>query len=235
VLKLSVRPRQVVWQQAMTLRLAAGDGTVRLLRDDLERGAMLLERLGAPMGELGLAPERRHELLCDAAARAWRAVDPTIGLVTGAEKAGWHKAFIARLWEETGRPCGERAVGHAIGCADRRQAAHDDERAVLCHGDVQQWNTLQTLDGAGWKLIDPDGVRAEPEYDLGVIMREDPELDDADERADRLAARTGLDRTAIWEWGACERLSTGLYCTRVGFQPAGRQLLALADRIAAAA
>ena len=70
----------------------------------------------------------------------------------------------------------------------------DDERAVLVHGDVHQWNALEAADG--FKLVDPDGLLAEAEYDLGIIMREDPlELLDGDphERARWLAARTGLD------------------------------------------
>jgi len=42
---------------------------------------------------------------------------------------------------------------------------------VLLHGDVHQWNTLQA--GVDWKLVDPDGLLAEPEADLGVLMREE--------------------------------------------------------------
>jgi len=45
-------------------------------------------------------------------------------------------------------------------------------------------------------------------------------------------ARTGLDATAIWEWGVVERVWTGLLCTR---PTAGRQMLAVADRFAAEA
>jgi len=67
-------------------------------------------------------------------------------------------------------------------------------------------------------------------------MREDPvELLQGNprERAGRLAARTGLDAGAIWEWGAVERVSTALLCTRVGLQPVGRQMLAAAERVSA--
>jgi streptomycin 6-kinase len=138
-------------------------------------------------------------------------------------------------WEELDRPCSERAVDHAIACAARRAEAHHDERAVLVHGDVHQWNALEAPDG--FKLVDPDGLLAEPEYDLGIIMREDP-LDvlenDPHERARWLAARTGLDAVAIWEWGVVERVSTGLLGTKVGLQPVARQMLALADRLAGA-
>ncbi len=84
-------------------------------------------------------------------------------------------------------------------------------------------------------LVDPDGLLAEAEYDMGIVMREDPvELlsGDLHERARWLATRTGLDATAIWEWGVVERVSTGLLCTVVGLQPVGQQMLAVADRIA---
>ena len=66
-------------------------------------------------------------------------------------------------------------------------------------------------------------------------MREDPvELMAGDpwDRAHRLAALTGLDPTAIWEWGVVERVSTGLLCTQVDLQPAGRELLQAAELVA---
>jgi streptomycin 6-kinase len=89
----------------------------------------------------------------------------------------------------------------------------------------------------GFKLVDPDGLLAEPEYDLGIIMREDPfdvPKNDPHERARWLAARTGLDATSIWGRGVVERLSTGLLGTKVGLQPVSRrQMLAVADRLAA--
>ena len=49
-----------------------------------------------------------------------------------------------------------------------------------------------------------------------------------------MAERHGLDAVAIWEWGVVERVSTGLITTKIGLQPVGRQMLALADRIAVA-
>ena len=70
---------------------------------------------------------------------------------------------------------------------------------------------------------------------MGIPMREDPvELLQGDpyERARWLAARTGLDAAAIWEWGVVERVSTGLLCTKVDLQSAGREMLATADHVA---
>jgi streptomycin 6-kinase len=230
VLKLCVpRATEAARHEITVLRRIGGEGCVRLLRADPERGALLLERLGR---RLSLPLRRRQEILCAAAARVWRPA-PDCDLPTGATKGRWLIDYVERTWEALGRPCAERTVAHALTCARRRINAHDDERAVLVHGDVHQWNALEA-DG-GFKLVDPDGLLAEPEYDLGILMREDPvELltGDPRERARWLAHRHNLDADAIWEWGAIERVASGLLCTAIGLQPVARQMLTTADRLA---
>lgn len=234
VLKVPVpRPGDAAANEATVLELAAGDGCPLLFRFDPTRGALLMERLGRSLFELGLPLLERHRIMGDVAATVWR-LAPDCGLPTGAEKAVWLTDHVAERWEELDRPCSARAVDHALACAERRRSAHDDERARLVHGDVHQWNVLEA--GRGYKLIDPDGLLAEPEYDLGIVMREDPvELmaGDPQARAHRLAARFGLDAEAVWEWGVVERVSTGLLATGIDLQPVGRQMLEAADRIAA--
>ena len=231
MLKLHIPRGEDAANEITVLRITGGDGCVRMLRYDQARGALLLERLGRSMYELAPPVRRRHEILCSLASRVWRPA-PGCGLPSGAQKAKWLAEYVATTWAALERPCSERAVEHALTCAASRAAAHDDERAVLVHGDVHQWNAL--ADGDRFKLVDPDGLLAEPEYDLGVLMREDPvELmrTDPRERARWLAHRTGLDATAIWEWGMVERVSTGLVCAGIGL-PVGPQMLAAADRIA---
>ena len=217
------------------LRHCAGRGCAALLRHDAGRGAMLLERLGPSLREMAPPVDERHEILCATACAVWRPAGG-LGLPTGAEKARWLAAWIQRAWEHLGRPCGEEAVDYALACARRREKAHDVEKAVLVHGDVHQWNALRS--GQGFKLVDPDGLEAEPEYDLGIVMREDPlELVAGDPwaRAVRLAALTGTDETAVWEWGVVERVSTGLLGVQVGLQPVGGHMLRAAERVAALA
>ena len=58
--------------EATALRLADGDGCPALYRSDPDRGALLMERLGRPMYELGLPLSRRLDILCTTAARVWR-------------------------------------------------------------------------------------------------------------------------------------------------------------------
>jgi streptomycin 6-kinase len=221
-------------EEITVLRLANGEGCVRLLRHDEETGAMLLERLGPSMYRVGLPIGQRHEILCRVAMRLWRPA-PGSGLRTGLHHARRLAAYVEQSWDRLGRPCSERAVEQALAGAERRAAAYDPERAVLLHGDVHQWNTLRTGDGTGWKLVDPDGVLAEPAADLGVLMREDPvELLTGDpwDRARLLADRTGTDPVAIWEWGNLDRLANGLLGLETGLPEHARDSLAAADRIA---
>lgn len=217
-------------REATVLRLADGAGCVRLLDADPERRTLLLERLGPSMYDLGVARRERHELLVDAVQRVWRPVAPDAGLQRGSERAQWMITRLAQVWEQSGRACSERVLADAIACAERRAAAHDDERAVLCHGDLHELNALQAGDGT-FRLVDPEGVVAEREYDLGVLLRNAPGDDDLHERADWLAAATGADRAAIWEWGTAERVLSGLWCRVVGHQPHGDLQLADAERL----
>ena len=233
ILKLLI-PREdaVSCHEITALRLAKGEGCALLYREDVQRNAMLMERLGRPLAHSGLPMPRKLQLMCEAAQRLWRPAAGA-GLPTGAEKGRWLVDYITASWERLGRPCSERAVEFAVACTERRIAAHDDERAVLVHGDIHEWNALEAA--GEYKLIDPDGLLAEREYDIGVIAR----LEAAESvrahptgLAERLAAITGCDATAVREWAAAERLSTAFVCTGMDFQPLGRECLAAAEAAA---
>jgi streptomycin 6-kinase len=99
---------------------------------------------------------------------------------------------------------------------------------------LKRWRPGRPCGSTICRLIDPEGAIGEPEYDLGILMREDPEdlmAGDPRDRCRWLAQRTGRDETAIWEWGVVERMSTGLLCTQIGVQPQGRLMLAAADAL----
>jgi streptomycin 6-kinase len=236
-------PGGPVNHEPTVLRLAGGNGLVRLLRDDDSHGSLLLEALGPPLDRQGMATTRRHEIMCDTLTQFWQATRDapglaTLGLPSGADKAAWLADHITDLAASLDGACTPAAIDHALACADRRRQAHDPRRAAtLVHGDVHQWNTLRHPDG-GFRFVDPDGLLAEAEYDLGILMREDPDehddpaRDDPRRRSRWLADRTGLDEEAIWEWGVVERVSTGLSATTIGLQPVGAQMLTVADRVA---
>lgn len=230
VLKIGV-PGLDVRQEATVFRLANGEGCAELLGEDMDRQALLLERLGAPMYDIVADPASRLNLLCELAVRLWRPLGPDIDLPTGAQLAEQYADRLPKLWEQAGRPCSPATVADALDCMNRRRVAHDNRSAVLVHGDIHELNALQASDGS-YKLIDPSGLRAEPACDLGTIVRCNPDLgDDLRARTEQLASRTGVDATAIWEWGTIHRVVSGVYACKIGFQPFGDLLLAEADRL----
>ena len=248
VLKLRVPGHGAASSEITVLRLAAGEGCCRLYAYDESRAALLLEHLGPSMSELDLPQPRRLEILTDLAAALWRPAEAD--LPTAESSAEWQMDYIPRKWRELGKPCSAAAVDQALAAAESRRRAWAPSRAVLIHGDVHQWNALsvpaglpEEADGPSllgcrargeFRLVDPNGLIAEPECDLGALMREDPvELmaGDPRERAGWLAARTGTDAAAIWEWGLVDRVSTGLALTMGGVQPVAAQMLAAADEI----
>jgi streptomycin 6-kinase len=231
VLKLLVpRPGSAAADEITFLREAGGEACARLLAYEESLGVLLLERLGPALSDLNRPIWRRLPILCDLAAGVWRRTDAD--LPTGADRAARMSRYIRERWAELGGPCGRAAVDQALAAGESRRLAHTPERAVLVHGDIHQWNAMRA--GDGFKLVDPDGYVAEPECDLGVLLREDPAEGDPRDRCAWLAERTGADPRAIWEWGLLDRVATGLTLTVAGVQPVAAQMLAAADEIASA-
>ncbi len=230
-------------EQVETLTRAEGRGYARLFRSDLPRRAILLEPLGRALSAGGRSPPDQLRYLADTLAVAWQ--DPGEARTPpGQDKASRLAEFIAGAWSRRGRPCSERVINQALGYAERRAAAADQER-VIVHGDPHADNLLAVASprpGAesGYVFVDPDGFVADRAYDLGVALRNWSHLlkgSDARRVAEGLCAvlaeRSGVDATRIWEWGFLERVSTGLYVLDVveAADPVWRPYLDSAERL----
>jgi streptomycin 6-kinase len=196
--------------------LAAGRGCAELLAHDESAPAMLLERLGPNLAELGLSVQAILDAIAVTLQRFWRPLEADHGLRTGDEQARWLSEYIVSTWEELGRPCEQAVIDQALVYCERRAAAFDPKRSVLVHGDAHGWNTLDVGDGT-YKFVDVEGLCSSREHDLAVAMREyNGPLVRGDtarlvrERAKLLADRCAVDPQAVWEWGFIERVSTGL-------------------------
>jgi streptomycin 6-kinase len=257
VLKVSIPPgvdeSSAFDRQLAALQCAGGDPYVRLLRHDQPRRALLLERLGRPMAALGWPAAHQLEALARTAARGWRPVPDHVRLPGADEAARWHAAFIPSMWKDLARPCSEAAVTLAVRCAAAREAAFDPDRAVLVHGDVHAFNSLQRLGSPPtdrhFRLVDPGGLRSEPAHDLGVIQArgvpgrlDDLAAGESQQALEKVIAScrrtgriTGADPEAVWHWAYTEMVSTGLHVLRLGDHAEARAFLAVADKLAAAA
>lgn len=247
ILKISL-PDPAFDDQARTLRDADGRGYARLLAYDAGRQAVLVEALGLSLDQLGLPPESQIEHLCRTLEQAWCLPRPVGATVAPEEeKAARLGRLVRETWQRFDRPCSEAVMHRALLYAERRAADFDLDRCVIVHGDPHPGNALQVpvaRPGAesGYVFVDPDGFLAEPAYDLGVVLRDwCPQLRAAEAKhangavtlARRycalLAEHSGVDETAIWEWGFLERVSTGMYVLAFGAEDFARPFLETAE------
>ena len=136
-------------REVRTLQLGDGRGYVRVLRVDLDRRAMLQERLGRPIAALGLPVEEQIDAIAATLRRAWRAIPLDEPLRTGAEQAHWLSEFTAATWAEQGKPCSPATIEQAVAFARARRDAFDPRTSVLIHGDAHPANVLEDPNDPG--------------------------------------------------------------------------------------
>ena len=196
--------------------IAGGIGCAELFAHNESPPAMLLERLGPNLDDLGMPLPQMLQTIATTMHSFWRPLAEDCGLPTGTDKAIWLADYITTSWDELGRPCDRTVVDRAVEYCDDRAAAFDPSQAVLVHGDAHGWNTLDAGEYV-FKFVDPEGLWSERAHDLSVPMREynDPLLSGntsrlVRERAELLASWCKLDPEPVWQWGFIERVSTGL-------------------------
>jgi len=234
-IKLPIAGLEKGSREARMLEAAGGQGYARLLEWDAETNAMLLERLGVQLYQLGLPMERQIAIICDLLMKAWRPLPPGLDLMTGAQKASGMAAYIETIWNKVGRPCSDRTYDTVLRFLKERAAAFDPKTAVMAHGDAHAWNTLQDPKANGFKLVDPDGLFIERAHDLSISMREwsvelepDP-VAKGRKRCALLSRLTGVEPGAIWQWALIERLVNGLSYLEVGPLEYAPQFLTVAQ------
>jgi streptomycin 6-kinase len=154
------------------LQAASGRGYARLLREDANSGALLLERLGPQLATLGFPVEDQIRIICQTLQRAWAPLPPGVKYPTGADRASEMFSYISTAWTRLGQPCSERVVEVALRFAEARRDAFDPAGSVLAHGDAHAWNTLLDPTTNQYKFVDPDGLFIERAQDLSISMRE---------------------------------------------------------------
>src|SRR6516162_3670605 len=218
------------------LQTASGRGYVRVLRHDTSSGAMLLERLGPQLAMLRLLIEEQIRVICRTLQQAWMPMPPGARYPAGAEKAVEMSSYISTAWPRLGRPCSGKVVEIALRFAEARRDAFDPADSVLAHGDPHAWNTLLDPKTTQYKFVDPDGLFIERAHDLSISMREwsaellagDP-VASGRKRCALLSRLTGVQQSAIWQWGFIERLVNGLRYIEVGPEANAEEFLAVVE------
>jgi len=228
--------------ELQALLLGAGSGYVHLLRHDLARRAMLLEKLGPSMASFELGDDAEMAAIAATLQEGWRRVDEPWPLPTGQWKATWLGNDIAQSLHELPASCHRRTAFTALAFARARAEAFDPSVAVLIHGDAHPHNVL--LDPSRpsprrYKLVDPEGLVSEPAHDLAIPLRAfAPQGRSGQSLRDRglelcsvLSDATGVDPRPIWEWAFIERVTSGLFLDRLGDTDQATELLGVANEL----
>lgn len=211
--------------EAAVLRAAGGHGYA-LLHDHAEdHGALLLERLGTSLARAPGTPERTLDALVDTLRHAWAADLPA----PRPDRARELRDLVVRL-DDRHDAC-DPAVRRQVETYADGLSVPGPDADVLLHGDPHPGNALACARTGGHVLVDPDGFRGDPAYDLGVALRDRGErvLEEGrgvvERWCDRVAGRSGVDRDRTWCWAFLERVSTGLYVLDFGAERVARPFL----------
>jgi streptomycin 6-kinase len=197
----------------------AGVGAARLLAQDPERHALLVERC-RPGTALWQEPDEdaANEAAVSVLAALWRPPAPAHPFRTLADAAAEWAQTLPRRWAALGRPCPRPVLERGLTQLREPQAGPP----VVLHQDLHGGNVLRAT-RAAWLAIDPKPLVGEPAFDLASLLRDRrPELlrDPAPlrrvrRRLDLLAAATGLDRERVRGWAVAHALAWGIEANRV--------------------
>jgi len=210
------------------LRQWDGDGVVRLVDAEPERGALLLERL-EPATALGDHPDRGEaiSIACALLQRLWRPVpEPHPFALVGDLATRLAEEFPERF-DRLDRPFDGDLVRAAVDAC--RQLADTDEEPILANRDFHLGNVL-AAEREPWLLIDPKPLVGEPAFDTGHLLRtllpERLERDTLDLTAGRLASELDLEPERVIGWALVRSVDDALWDLSTGGQDVGWDVLA---------
>lgn len=207
-----------------------GLGAVRLLRADLEAGALLLERLHGEMSLRSL-PEAKATLEATSAVRRLWVPPGDFRFETVAEHTALEAETVRAAAPAEARPLVEEALRL------RAELLADAPEPVLLHGDFRQGAVLASdAERARWLAVGPDPLVGEPAFDLARLARD--RLHDlvaspgaaaaTRRRVGRLADSLDVDRERLRGWTLYRAVESGVRHAVAGDRQDGETLLEFA-------
>lgn len=222
VLKLSFPHDPGFEREAEALRLFGGRGAARLLEFDLDRGAMLLERLepGVPLTTVRDDDEATC-IAADVLRQLWRPVPPGHPFPSVSDWA-WGFDRLRRSFGGGTGPMPAALVERAEAFFAELLASQGEP--ALLHGDLHHYNVLAAR-REPWLAIDPKGVVGEPAYDTAALLHNPVETlrtprpgKVLERRVDLLSKELGLDRERVRGWGFAQAVLAAYW----GLEDSGR-------------
>ena len=239
VLKLGV-PTRGLLSEIDALLGFDGCGAARLLDADAARGALLLERLepGTPLTALC---EEDDEAATAAAAAVMRRL-------RRAGRRQPHRRPTAADWGQGFERCRAHFLG-GTGPFPKKlfeeaeslysELLSTSAAPILLHGDLHHGNILAAA-RAPWLAIDPQGVCAEPAYEVGALLRNPlPQLLSwpdpvrvTERRVAQLSDELGFERARVRGWGLAQAVLSAWWTIEDGGE-LGEDGYATAEMLAA--
>ena len=197
VLKVQ-EPHRESEHEADALRLWGGDGAVRLLDEEPDEHALLLERCvpGTPLSAAGA--DTALDIFVELLPRLWKPAGLPFRSLTA--EAAWWADSLEATWERFGRPFERRLLDAALEALQELPRSQGPQ--VLLHQDLHGDNVL-AAQREPWLAIDPKPLAGEREFGVAPIVRS-RELGhsraDVLGRFDRLVSDLSLDRERARGW-----------------------------------
>jgi streptomycin 6-kinase len=205
------------WRSGEILEAFDGKGVVRVYEH--AEGALLLERLnpGRPLAIMALngADDEATEVLAEGI-RRMSPHPPRRAVPTAAD---WGRGFVRYA------ASGDAQIPPALCSTARRvysELCSSQGSVRLLHGDLHHYNMLFD-DKRGWLAIDPKGVVAELEYEVGAVLRnpyERPALfvepSIIRKRVDHFTRVLDLDSRRILSWAFAQAVLSAIWSVEDG-------------------
>ncbi len=221
VLKLGMVGEAALAEEVAALTAFDGRGAARLLRADLARGALLLERVTPGWCLRELVPGRDSEATSAAVSVIRRIHVPPPPSSALRDALSQAAAFDRYLSVHSGSGPLPRDLVIRAGGLMRELCASATERVVL-HGDLHHGNILRGT-REPWLAIDPHGITGDPGYEIGVLLH-NPEPGNRDEaltglvpaRVEQFADELTIPVDRVVAWGFVKAVLSDVWSVEEG-------------------
>ncbi len=214
VLKISFPRNTEFISEIEALRFFNGNAAIKILREDLENGVVLLERAEPGERLRNISPDSKQISIVSEVLKKLHKLIPKDMAFSFPTISDWAKAFerYKEKFPKSSGPVPKWMFDKAESIF--KEYIKDKKEQVLLHGDLHSDNILSSQ--RGWLIIDPKGVIGEREFELGAYLR-NPIYDYPkgsnykkleSQRIIQFSQRLGFDKERILDWAfACGVIS----------------------------